>query len=832
MVFLWKNCVKVENPVEKWSKLQQNEEINKLPIAPFLDDICSQIKNSPSHFLILTAETAAGKSTALPVALIEHFEGKILVLEPRRLSVLNIASRISVLLGETCGKTCGYQIHLEKQISEQTRCTVITEAILIRMLQKDPLLEGINVVVLDEFHERSIHSDLALAFLKEAMQMRDDLFVVVMSATIETERLSEYLGNCPVYKVPGRQFPVSVEYRPEYSVTEAVCRELEKCKRTAGAGKNQSEKNNAERDGKNSSEGGSILVFLPGIAEIRRTKKELEDEGCNEEILLLHSSIDFNEQKKVFTPGKNNLPRIILSSAIAETSISVPDVNCVIDSGEARINLFNVNAGMETLVTRRESEFNAEQRKGRAGRFGPGKCIRLWNENEKLVPETPPEIFRADLTQLVLECFEWGISGYEQIEWLDTPGENAWKKAENLLRELECIGEKTITEKGKAVLSLGISVRLGCVALSSVSKAVEYSEYAESNPQIKKKFADDLERRVMLAEKKFHHHQKNQNESYALLEGYPDRIGKLQEHGEKDEAVYQFPSGRKAVLSDSAQNFAGYIIAPVVNAGERTGKILVYEKLNADDALEWLTKKASVYTKVFFAENEGGSGGEGISGRLKKIEYTAYGKIILKEKKIPAGSEDFGEAVCTLIRDKGIGALKLNDNTKKFLLKVRFYLEHQDEADKNRVEIGKRFAGLEENPEEWLIPFLGGSNSLSAEKIHNALFWYLCGDEVCKNVPDELKLENGKKRRVVYDEVNGKIIPVLEIIIQHIFGCMKTPTILGKKVLLKMLSPARRPLQITDDLEGFWSNTWPEICKEMKGRYPKHNWDYRVITED
>lgn len=802
--------------------MNYSEEINKLPIAPFLDEICEQLKSSPSRFLLLTAETAAGKSTALPVALLNHFDKSILMLEPRRLAVLNIASRVSYLLGEETGNTCGYQMHLENKTSSRTRAVILTEAILTRKLQSDPLLEGVSVVVIDEFHERSIHADLALAFLKEAMEMRDDLFVVVMSATIEAERISHYLNDCPVVKVPGRNFPVQIEYAGNKNICDTIISESKKL----------------------NSENNSILVFLPGISEIRKTKAELEEKNCDEEILILHSSISFDEQKKVLAPSKDKSEkRIILSSAIAETSLSVPGIAVVIDSGLARVNLFNRNAGMETLVTRMESAFNAEQRKGRAGRLGPGKCVRMWNENEILTNETPPEILRTDLCSLVLECAEWGIDNPQNLSWLDEPSAESWNQSVELLELLDCVKENKITAKGKACLTLGLHPRLACVALSGLltenipeaaGVVLKYSSYAEAAPFVQKNFLADLERRVSKCAHFISSEKKILSKEEMLLCGFPDRIAvRKQIVREKNiYASYQFPSGRIANLFDDRQIFPEYIIAPVVDAGERSGKIFAYEEIQKSSAEKWLEQNSSVVTKTFFDEENSQS------QKLIKKEIKCFGKIILSEKKLTADSKDYAGAVCNAVEEKGIEWLPLNDGCKKFLLRVKFYLDNQNEytgiklSEEKNSELKNKFDNLQKNANEWLVPFLTEKNSLNANNVFNALNWYLDGEEINKYVPVEIKLANGKKRKLVYEEQNGKIIPVLEVIIQHIFGCFETPEILGVPVLLKLLSPARRPLQITNDLGNFWKETWPEICKEMKGRYPKHNWDYRIATEE
>ena len=836
--------------------------VKQLPITPYLDDICVSLKSSPSHSLILTAETGAGKSTALPLALLNHFSGKIIMLEPRRIAALSVASRVSTLLGEEVGKTAGYVMRLESRVSEAARFTVMTEAVLTRMLQDDLLLDGISVVVFDEFHERSVQADLALAFLKETMTLRDDLYVVVMSATIDTASLLSYLAAggeaSPVFAVPGRQFPVDVEYAGVVLPSDAVMRELRRRDR------------------------GSILVFLPGIADIRKTAAELEREAADADILILHSSIDFDEQKKVLSPPDDfSRRRVILSSSIAETSLSVPGVSVVIDSGLARINRMNASAGMEMLVTETESVFSAEQRKGRAGRMQRGRCVRLWRENEVRAAETAPEIVRTDLTELVLECAERGVYTRDALSWLTPPSAGAWKSAQKLLITLGCLSEETksdaensvrITSRGKAALTLGLHPRLACVALSAlrVENACEstekenglskkerdglsscaeaalqcvlaYSPYADSPPALQKRFSSDLIKRLAKCASRFPDLCGNSGATadcvrvaaVLLLAGFPDRIARLEGDG-----TYRFPSGRVASLPkkerDAFRVFPEWIVAPVVDAGEKEGRIYRWEALSAEEAEAWLSGRSETYTETEFTEG---------THSLRKTEYTCFGKIVLSERRVAAQDEDFACAVCRAVEKNGIARLPLGERAKAFLERARFYEAHTracstaDGGDAASVDgIHTITKASEENliktVREWLPPFLTGT-TLRENAVYDALYYYLDGAKVDKNVPQTIALPNGKSCTLLYvAAADGTVRPTIEIIVQRIFGCFETPCVMGVPVLFKLLSPARRPLQITDDLAGFWSGAWPEICKEMKGRYPKHNWDYRVLERE
>ncbi|MGI5107132.1 ATP-dependent helicase HrpB [Treponema socranskii] len=865
--------------------------VKQLPIAPYLDDICVSLKSSPSHSLILTAETGAGKSTALPLALLNHFSGKIIMLEPRRIAALSVASRVSTLLGEEVGKTAGYVMRLESRVSEAARFTVMTEAVLTRMLQDDLLLDGVSVVVLDEFHERSVQADLALAFLKETMQLRDDLYVVVMSATIDTASLSSYLAAgdeaAPVFSVSGRQFPVDVEYAGVVLPSDAVMRELRRRDR------------------------GSILVFLPCIADIRKTAAELERESADADILILHSSIDFDEQKKVLSPPDDfSRRRVILSSSIAETSLSVPGVSVVIDSGLARINRMNASAGMEMLVTEIESVFSAEQRKGRAGRMQRGRCVRLWRENEVRAAETAPEIARTDLTELVLECAERGVYRRDALSWLTPPSAGAWKSAQKLLITLGCLREENradaensvrITSRGKAALTLGLHPRLACVALSALrvenagestekenglskkergglSSCAEsalqcvlaYSPYADSPSALQKRFSSDLIKRLAKCASRFPDLCGNSGatvdcvraaaecsrslsgrkvplanagreygfrisdgkaaSAVLLLAGFPDRIARLEGDG-----TYRFPSGRVASLPkkerDAFRVFPEWIVAPVVDAGEKEGRIYRWEALSAEEAEAWLSGRSETYTETEFTEG---------THSLRKTEYTCFRKIVLSERRVAAQDEDFACAVCRAVEKNGIVRLPLGERAKAFLERARFYEAHTrafrtaeggDAASAGGTHTIEKSSedNLIKTVREWLPPFLTGT-VLRENAVYDALYYYLDGAKVDKNVPQTIALPNGKSCTLLYvAAADGTVRPTIEIIVQRIFGCFETPCVMGVPVLFKLLSPARRPLQITDDLAGFWSGAWPEICKEMKGRYPKHNWDYRVL---
>lgn len=778
------------------------------PITPYLNDICETLKKSPSRFLILTAETAAGKSTVLPLSLLEHFSGKILMTEPRRIAVLGVANRLAELAEAdssepAAGKNpIGYKIHLESKITRDTRLEVVTEAILVRQLQRDPALEDYNVVVLDEFHERSVNTDLALAFLKETMLLRDDLFVVIMSATIDTGKLARYLGEeaeVPVFAVPGRQFAVKVLYEPEKSIVAAVRDAL----RSA--------------TGSTTGDAGNVLVFLPGIADIRKAQEALLESGDFEEnsdteLCVLHSSVSIDDQKKVLAPSQKR--RVILSSAIAETSLTVPGVTTVIDSGLARINRIDLNTGMEKLCTETESEFSAEQRKGRAGRLCEGTCIRLWDEHDPRVKELAPEILRTDLVPVVLECSERGVYNVDGIEWLDSPSKAAWKTSSVLLRQLGLIREDGhLTEKGRAALTLGVHPRLGSIALEAFDiksgrlsaegreLLLKFSNYSNSSRDLQNRFISDLERRLKAC-----NYEADVKADFLILSGYPDRLAMRTSEPGIEPVEYKFAGGRQARLYSSKAPL--WLVAPEVMAKNADAIIFDFAELSEAKIGEFLEKNCEIREICSFTH-----------GTLQKFEHKCFGEIVLSSKKMPTKPEDFAEAWLTEIKEKGLDCLPKDEKIESLLLRADFITQQKS---------GKIKELSSENAREWLLPFLGGATSLTPQIVYDALYWYLDGAEIDRLAPEQLVLENGRRVKVKYEK-QAEIRPVIEIIIQRIFGCFTTPQICGKKVLLRLLSPASRPLQVTEDLEHFWTGAWVEICREMKGRYPKHNWDFRVV---
>lgn len=767
-----------------------------LPIVPYLEEISALLLSSKSRCLILSAETAAGKSTVVPLYLLDRFPGKIAVLEPRRLAAYAIADRISSTLRERPGDTVGYRMRFDTRVGSNTRIELMTEAVLVHMIQQDPFLAGYSVVVLDEFHERSVNADLALALLRETMNLRNDLYLIIMSATIDTERIGTEL-DAPSMKVPGRQYPVDIEYlSPEANIP-------------VHAAASRAIRSIVSSDTRIPHINASILVFLPGIAEIRKTREALRDV---DNIFVLHSSVPFEEQKAVLSEsqGVDRPLRIILSSSIAETSLTVPDVACVVDSGLSRISRFDPRTGMTRLVTERESSFSAKQRAGRAGRTGPGICFRLWSEHDSRILESSPEITRCDLVPLVLECAVWGVRNADSLLWIDRPNPGAWEAACELLKAMGALDSAGgVTRTGRLIAGLGVHPRIAAVALAgAVDLAVRHAGTLESPADVEY-IRRDLRRRLSKAG--IPAPPGGSESPAALLAGFPDRLARHQGDG-----LYRFASGRVASINrqfrENAPRFSEWIVATDADSGEREGLIREFEALSDTDAEAWLSGRVDTARTVSLS-------GKGRIDERKPIlnEKTVYGKIIVSERNARPEPEEAAQAVCEAILIEGQGILPWSRASLDFFARACY----------RNMRTGKLpIRALEENLQEWLVPFLPADGILTEALFLEALRWKFDGQAVDRDVPKQIVLENGIVRPLLWEEITPDKgpEPVLETRIQDLYGCASTPLILGEPVLIRMLSPARRPVQITRDLNGFWKSSWKEVRKEMKGRYPKHDW--------
>jgi len=811
----------------------------ELPINDILPELLAALAVSPAA--VLTAEPGSGKTTIAPLALLDQpwlADRKIIILEPRRLAARAAAARMSELVDDKVGSTIGYRVRFDSKVSRVTRIEVVTEGILIRMLQNDPELGGIGLVIFDEFHERSLQADLALALCLDARQLREDLKILIMSATIDSGEVADLLGRAPVITGQGRCFPVTVEYLERQS-TEAIVT------RTARG----IDKALAEQQG-------DILVFLPGAGEIRGVQARYAkraDLAC----LPLYGDLPLEKQNLVFAkaPGKR---RLILATPIAETSLTIEGITIVVDSGQLKSPRFDSASGLTRLETIPISKASAEQRAGRAGRLGPGHCYRLWTrvEQHSRPDFLPAEIINADLAPLLLELALWGVSDPGQLVWPDPPRRGQIIQARKLLLDLEAIDEKlTITPLGRQLAGFPLHPRLALMLVhgrkQGLSKlACRLAAILNNRDSLKHEAgrqSTDIEERLHLLAilerdgaravrakggdpaacrrilREAGQYQrllgKTAKDSGHLSEAgnllasaYPDRIA----HKKPGSGQHLLASGRGAILPTGDHlGQAELLVAAKLNAGKKQGRIflaapLSMAELRSDHAHLIQTKK----TVRWDAEQK----------RVAAVEEERLGSLVLSQKKWPGAEPDqISQCLLEGIRQAGITCLPWQKKSRE--LQARIQSAHlwqpdtwPDVADETLLE-----------DLSWLEPYLTGARGLNdlkkldlADILLARLSWQ-DQQELDRIAPTHLKVASGSRIKLRYQPGEP---PILAVRIQEMFGCEETPTVAGGKlpVLIHLLSPAQRPIQITSDLAAFWHATYREVKKELAGRYPKHYW--------
>ncbi|MCL2600912.1 MAG: ATP-dependent helicase, partial [Treponema sp.] len=776
-----------------------------LPLVPHLDAICDALEENGS--VVLRADPGSGKSTLVPLAILDRFGGKVVMLEPRRAAVLGIASRVAELLGEGVGGCAGYAVRLERRVSARTRIEVITEGLLVRRLQENPSMfeasppgadpgAGGWTVIFDEFHERSVHTDLALAFVLDLRRMGAKVRLVIMSATMDAGKVAAAIhggdgetrtGNgTPIMECPGRVFPVDVSYHPlprrgnlgrECAVALADILALER-----GDGK----------DG--TTPWGDVLVFLPGRGEIAACAGHLKERGFDRhfEIETLHGSLPLEKQRSIVAPQKRAGRRVILSTNVAETGLTIPGVTLVVDSGYARIQRFHIPSGMNRLSLEPVSESSAGQRAGRAGRLGPGRCIRLWARGESRPAETAPEIRRIDISAPVLECLLWGVREMDELPWPDRPGQAAWDSALELLGELGAVeaadaGAKAgPTKAGRQMAGLGLEPRLGrlCIvgrdlgkaSLACAAAAILSGHDSGDNddndfvtrlsvlrtgfdggggsPWAKKagQSAADLLRRLGGAGFAPWNLEDEANIGEMMALAFPDRIARKRNPDDAESTVaaaapteiFRFPSGREARCR---MPFAGteWICALEVDSGERTGYIRLAVPVSRETALAALEKRTFLEKAVEW---------KGLVPRL--AETRKAGRILLDEKRRPCRRDELVPFLPAMLRDQGLAVLPWNENRgapQKLLERIRFYAGHASPAPDAGSQ-GWDAESLVDDASQWLGPYVWGGNETGkgniadADALCAALAARLGWEEkrrMDKLVPDSLDLPSGRK---------------------------------------------------------------------------------------
>ncbi len=821
-----------------------------LPIHQVIPKIISTL--SQNSRLVLQAPPGAGKTTAVPIALLNEpwlKEKQIIMLEPRRLAARNAAAHMSKLLGKKVGDTVGYQIRAERCISNKTKIIVVTEGILTRMLQSDPALEKIALVIFDEFHERNLHGDLALALTLQSQELlRDDLKILVMSATLNTDAISNLLDGAPIITSDGRSFPVQNIYLKN-STPHPSPMQLSTmvAKIVTHVIKNES---------------GSILIFLPGIREIKNVELKLIElfKGDDTTIIApLYGDMNRHAQDTAIAPCKENRRKIVLATNIAETSLTIEGITTVIDSGLQKISTFNSGSGMNRLHTVAISKDSAIQRSGRAGRLSSGTCYRLWHEHHQLARHSLPEILTSDLAPTMLELANWGINEVNELQWLDLPAPSAVEHARKLLRDLGAIKGTKITEHGKAMLTLGAHPRLAHMMIVGAKMGHGYSACLIAALLSEKDiFTGNTRRSTNLFERviALQEHQSNShintgasqrvlstalgfrkklsgansvqtvaNETVSLLLAfaYPDRIAKCRN---RNSNRYILSGGKGAVLNIEDELFnAPYLVIANLDASHTDARIFSAVSIT-ETAIETHLGELITKNRVTKWSNE--------SERVEAREVTKFGAITLNEHSIQnISSSDISTALLGAIREKGLHVFQCSKESLALQQRVNF-LNCCKEIDLNTAKLVgdlPRFDDkwLLDHLEEWILPHLEGikdfktCGKLNTFPIFLSMLSWEQQQRINDLAPAKLKVPSGSNIFLNYENPAS---PTLSVRLQELFGMQETPQLLNGTVniTVELLSPANRPMQVTKDLRSFWKNTYHEVKKELRGKYKKHYW--------
>lgn len=821
--------------------------MKNLPIYDVLDDI-KQTLNQNSN-LILQAPPGAGKSTLVPISLLKEswIEDKIIImLEPRRVAARSVATQMAKLLGEEVGQSVGYQVKMDSCFSKQTKLLIVTEAILVRKLQSDQALEDVGLIIFDEFHERSIHTDLSLALSLQVQELlRDDLKLLIMSATLNSKELTNLLGDIPVITSQGKSYDVENIYL-EPNIKQPDSKSL-----------NTLLLNTALKAIKNDE--GDILVFLSGVKEIKKLQTSLEESLEKEvkakeiEVLPLYSALDKKSQDRAIS--KSNIRKIILSTNIAQTSLTIEGVKVVIDSGLENLSLYNYSNAMNHLNLSFISSDSAIQRAGRAGRLSNGKCYKLWHQGKILQDSTKAEILRSDLSSFFLEIALWGIEDIKELKFLDYPLEQVELSTKTVLQELKILDDKyEITDFGKKALSLGVHPRFAFMILKANEQGFAYEACLLaallSEKDIFKKSNRDsniYSRFIHLYEKDFDSSyintflakniltqaqffysklrnietlKKNKNkidEEYLavlLLLAYPDRLAF--QRGKNDNR-YKLSNGKGAIIHSEDTLFnESFLVAAILNAQNKDSYInqalrislsTIQEEFRADIRV----KESIVYNK----ENK----------KFDIKEHHIFYELELFSKPMSLDAKhDFSTLICELILKEGLELLSWSQKAIALKNRVNFINENLDISLPSFLD-----EVLLSSLNTWLKPYLQDIKTikqLEALDLYSILLSSIPWESqqsLDTLAPSHIKVPSGSNIRIDYSNAQT---PILAVKIQEMFGMSETPRILNSSIPLQihLLSPASRPIQITYDLKSFWDNSYEEVRKELFSKYKRHYW--------
>ncbi|MFV3074911.1 ATP-dependent helicase HrpB [Niveispirillum fermenti] len=819
-------------------------DLPALPIDDALPALLSALDTGTTA--VLQAPPGAGKTTRVPLALLDQpwrGGGSIIMLEPRRLAARGAARRMAAMLGEEVGQTVGYRVRLDSRVSAATRIEVVTEGLFLRRLQSDPSLDGVAAVLFDEFHERSLDADLALAFcLQSRALLRDDLRLVVMSATLDGGPVAALLGDAPLISSQGRAYPVETRWaepgptdRPDEHMARTIRRALVE-------------------------EEGSLLAFLPGSGEIRRVERLLAGGPLPAGTLVtpLYGDMTLEAQDRAIRPAPAGQRKLVLATSIAETSLTIEGIRIVVDSGLSRLQRFDPRSGMGRLETLRASRASADQRRGRAGRLSAGICYRLWSEasDRALLPFTTAEITRADLAPLALELAQWGIVDADELAWLDAPPAPALAQARRLLQQLGALDDGLrITAHGKAMAGLGVHPRLAHLvlrgrALGRTRLACRVAALIGERDILRGGGRRDADLRTRLehldergrwgeVERSALHQvldQARQLERQAggppgsvdhddagllLALAYPDRIGQRRPGAA---GQFRLSGGRGAMLDPTDALAACDLLAVADLDGQgRDARIFLAAPVSQPALEEAFADDIRIRTEVAWDHRE-----QMVQARRRRRLF----ELSLKDEALATPPADLVlPAMLEGIRSMGLGCLPWTKELEGWRRRVAFL--HRA-APERWPDIGDE--ALLDGLETWLGPYLSGvtrRSHLDRIDLHSAVTGLLDWNQrqaMDAEIPTHLTVPTGNRIPIDYSGQE----PVLAVRLQELFGLAETPRLGGGRipVLLHLLSPAHRPVQVTRDLAGFWSGSYREVKKELAGRYPRHYWpDDPLIAE-
>lgn len=825
--------------------------MKQLPINDVIPKLKKTLKNNIR--LILDAPAGAGKSTMVPISLLdEEWLGTrmIIMLEPRRMAARTVALQMAKLLGEKVGQRVGYQVKMDSCFTKDTKILVVTEGILTRKLQSDQALEDVALIIFDEFHERSIHSDLSLALSLQSQELlRDDLKILLMSATLNTQKIGTLLGNVEVIKSEGRMFDVVDIYLPvdiKHPTIETLNDILLKTILFS-----------IEEDD------GDILVFLAGMKEIRYLNEKLNHKLSNKDIdvLPLHSNLTRDEQDRAISKALKR--KIILSTNIAQTSLTIEGIKVVIDSGLEKQIRFNPSNDMNHLEYTFISKESAIQRAGRAGRLSNGKCYKLWHKNRILLESSKPEILRADLSSLLLDVALWGVEDLNELKFLDIPTNDIINSSKQLLKNINMIDEKgNITKYGKQCLSLGIHPRFANMIFKANELGLAYegcllASLLVENDIFKNTFSscDIYERYIILKEKSFNSgfvnvfkakqilnqttylckklektinivnvktEKKELDKNMLgvlLLYAYPNRLAKQRE---KNDNKYKLSNEKGAILNNKDTLFnTDYLVVPNINAKETNSHIIHACSIS----FEYIKKYFSSYLKeidTVIYKKEKNTLDIKTSTYFFKLELFSIPNQKIKKEKYPL-------LLIELIKKEGLELLSWSKKAEDLISKVCFANYHKENGKDVNIDLPDFTQNGLMNYIDKIEPFLQNVNSLKALKevdtyslLSSLISWNDLQD-IEKLLPNTIKVPSGSNIKIDYSDIKT---PILKVRIQELFGLKQTPKILNNSLDLQihLLSPANRPIQITYDLQSFWENSYSEVRKELRGKYKRHYW--------